>query len=429
MFQRLYKSSILRLFSAAVLDQAILSAANFAVGLLLVRYAENTEYGYYVLAFASIQLMLTAQGAWITGPLAVLAPKTTPERRQHMIGAVDHAHHRWMRLLACVLAPIPFATYALGWVSFHDALIATATVFAGWLTLRRDLMRAVLLIYSRPQSLLYADILYATSLVGLATAAALLSPAEAFFCVIAIALSAVLGGWKARAYLTAEPGWTVVPIRPVWLQMRLLGHWGAVGALAHWVYTQSFNFVLAGRLDLDAVAQVNVVRLMLMPMVLLSVGVSALLVPSAAGWLHHEGLSRLIRRLWVFLAGLLALNLGYIFCVWMTRDWLTVTVMQKHIVELDNLLILWSIHMTLGMARDVFQAGVTALERFKDLAGLTAFAAVVSLTTMWFAIGHYGMIGALMGTIAGEAISLVGTAALLAQSARRNRALNTPRVV
>lgn len=426
MIRRLAGSPLLRLFSTAVIDQALLSAANFAAGLLLIRYAPVQEYGYFVLAFSSIQLFVSLQNAWVSGPLGVLAPKRSEERRREMIGAVEHSHGRFMLRLVLLLGVVPLAAHGFGLCSLHDALIATATVFAGWMTLRREFMRSMLMIYSRPQAVLLADALYVGMLLALTALAALFSPAAGIYAVLALGLAAALGARKGRGALAHSPGWVAAPAAATWAELRPLGSWGAVAALIYWIYSQSYNFVLASRLDLAAVANVNAARLLLMPMILLMVGVGSLLVPNAAGWLHREGLPRLIRRLWMFLGGLLFLDAVYVLALWWSRDWVTGSVMRRTIPDLDLMLLLWALHCALSTTRDIFQVGLIALERYRPMAWLTATSAIMSLSAMWWGIGHFGAPGALLGTILGETLSLAGVAALLYQSSRRARILAAP---
>ena len=70
--------------------------------------------------------------------------------------------------------------------------------------------------------------------------------------------------------------------------MRPLAIWATIGAMTYWIYNQSYNYVLASRIDLTAVADVNAARLLLMPTIVLTVGVKTLLVPTAAAWLAES---------------------------------------------------------------------------------------------------------------------------------------------
>lgn len=418
---------MLRLFSTAVFAQALISAANFTVGLLLIRYAPSSEYGYYVLAFSSLQLLTSAQAAWIAGPLMVLSARQEPERAREMVGSVEHTHRRVLRLVAPLLYVSPAVGAVAGLWPVHHGLIVSAAVLAGWMSLRRELMRTCHMIYARPLSVMRADAAYAGALIVLALAAATLSPAPALFSTLSLAGAAALGAFVGRRSFARATGWISRPQDPVWREMRPLAIWSLIGAVTYWIYSQSYNFILATALDIQAVAHVNAARLMLMPIVLLMVGVGSLLVPQCARWLNREGVGVMMRRLWAFLGGLLILAALYVAVLWHLRHWIVDDVMRKPIPGLDLLLMLWTVQLLLSMARDVFQAGLAAMGRFESMAWITGLATVLSLAATWVGIHHYGASGALVGTIAGELVSLLGVFAMLLRGGRAATPLTAPR--
>lgn len=420
MIRRLAKSPLTRLFSTSVIDQALLSAANFLVGILLIRHApDQQQYGLYILAFSTVQLLVSAQGSWVGGPLVVLAPKRSAERRREMISSVERDQKRVLRWTAGLIAPMPFIGAALGLWSHDEAWVAFATVFAGWMTLRREFLRSALFIYGRPQSVLASDILYTATLLTLVAVSLQVEPAIAAAAVMSIGLAAGLARWSSHRSVANSVGWQTPPDTHFWAEMRALGAWATAGAMIYWIYGQSYNFVLAHRMDLHAVAEVNVVRLLLMPLSLMSLGVSNVLIPNVSTWLHHEGLPVVARRLVPFVLGLLALQLLYIGLLWATRGWVMSEVMRKTIAQVDSMILLWALANLIAMTRDVFQSALIALGRFKVMAVLTGVAAIGSLSTMWYCIDRFGALGAIIGVAVGEGLSLIGVLGLLTLSLQR----------
>ena len=88
MIRKLATSRLLHLFSGAVIDQAMLSAASLAVGLLLIRHTNDTDYGHFVLAQSALLLLVSLQAAFLNGPMAILAPKKDPAEKRDMVGAM-----------------------------------------------------------------------------------------------------------------------------------------------------------------------------------------------------------------------------------------------------------------------------------------------------------------------------------------------------
>lgn len=404
---------MLRLFSTAVVAQGLISGANFAVGLFLIRFAPDPEYGYYVLAFSSMQLLSSAQAAWVAGPLTVLSARETAERARQMVGSVELAHRQLLRWIAPALSVLPVAGAWIGLWPMHHALIGTAAVVAGWMTLRRELMRTCHMIYARPHSVMRADAAYAGALAALSLCAATLTSAPALFATLSLATAAAVGAFVGRRSFARATGWCSQPKDAVWREMRPLAIWSLLGAVTYWVYSQSYNFILATTLNVEAVAHVNAARLMLMPIVLLMVGVGSLLVPQSARWFNNEGIGVMVRRLWAFLGGLMLLAAIYVGVLWNLRHWIVDDVMHKPIPELDLLLVMWTVQLLLSMARDVFQAGLAAMGHFRSMAWVTGAATVVSLAATWYGISTYGEVGALVGTISGELVSLLGVGAML----------------
>ena len=152
--------------------------------------------------------------------------------------------------------------------------------------------------------------------------------------VAAVAAGSLAGTVYGRRRFERQHGWLDAPASPYWQQMRPLGIWTTAGAVIYWVHNQSYNYVLAVQTDLEAVAHANAARLMLMPTVLMLVGVSSLLMPLAAGWLHREGLPVVLRRLWSFALGLLVLVGG--FGAWSVFSQISGAVVASGRIEVDR---------------------------------------------------------------------------------------------
>jgi O-antigen/teichoic acid export membrane protein len=213
--------------------------------------------------------------------------------------------------------------------------------------------------------------------------------------------------------VSKDPGFFTGDAGEFWKEMRPLAVWATIGALTYWIYNQSYNYVLASRIDLKAVADVNAARLLLMPTIVLTVGVKTLLVPTAAAWLAESDVGRLIRRLLLFATGIALIDVVYCATLWIFRDTVAQDLMHKTIGNRDLLLLLWALLSMIALYRDLLQTGVFALQKFRSLAGITALSAVVSLSIMWFGIPSWGAPAALIGQVAGETINLVGVAGLL----------------
>ena len=416
------RGGLIKQFSTTVVDQVVLSAANFIVGLLLIRRTSDADYGMFVLVQSAIMLLISGQMAWLSSPLAVLAPGKPAALRRLMVGSVEASQRRFLNGAAVAALAIPAIGYFLHYWTGLETLVVVLGIAACWAALQREYLRGVLLIYGRPQAMLRADVInVAVLLVGALIAVYGPKPAVVW-AVAALIASALSGMAAARRSLARDPGCATGDSAPFWREMRPLAVWATIGAMTYWIYNQSYNYVLASRIDLTAVADVNAARLLLMPTIVLTVGVKTLLVPTAASWLAESSVGRLIRKLLLFATGIALIDVVYCIVLWIFRDAASHDLMHKNIANRDMLLILWALLSLIALYRDLLQTGLFALRKFRSLAGVTALSAAASLTIMWMGIKDWGPAAALIGQVAGESINLGGVVVLLAVAYRNERA-------
>ena len=181
---------------------------------------------------------------------------------------------------------------------------------------------------------------------------------------------------------------------------------------------RAMYILLAGRVDLKAVADVNVTRLLLMPPMVLTIGVQALLMPITPGWFAEGGLRRLLGRLRKIILVMVAVDLVYLAVMWVSRDWLTGTVLHKEIGSRDLLLSLWALVALIGVVRDVMQCALFALGRMKSMAAQGILSASVAVVLTWFSIDWWGAPAVLIGQIVAELVNLAGIGRLLRRALR-----------
>jgi O-antigen/teichoic acid export membrane protein len=208
--------------------------------------------------------------------------------------------------------------------------------------------------------------------------------------------------------LARHPGWVSGDAGPVLREMRHQGLWALVGSLGYWLYASASNYMLAGLFNIKAVADVNATRLLVMPVITVTVGMQALLNPTAALWLAEMGVARLVRRLFLFLIGLILLDLAYLAVVWVSRDWVFGTILHKHADQRDELLLLWAGVALIGVARDVMQSAIVALGRAKYMAGQSLVCAAVSLSVTLIGVSRWGAAVVLIAQMVGELVNFVG---------------------
>src|SRR5580693_2974866 len=94
----------LQMISSAVLSQAVLSAGNFIVGLMLIRLTPHAQYAYYVLIITAVQLLAGLQLAFIQPSLVrCLAVADRAARREFVGGAYREQRRRLLFVTAAAV--------------------------------------------------------------------------------------------------------------------------------------------------------------------------------------------------------------------------------------------------------------------------------------------------------------------------------------
>lgn len=401
------RGMFVRMFSGAVIDQALLSASSLAVGLLLIRHASELQYGYFVLVTSILMLMTSLQSSFI-GP-AMIHRMTTLDRegRGRLTGAIYREQRRWSHLVALVAAAGTLLLWANGLLDRQTGPLVLVTIGTAAAALRREFFRMVLLAYRRSAEVLRADTAYVVLMVAGALATSRMSgPAAA--TTILLGVAALVGGSLLQGLLRSREAWDTTGDHGILRRIAPVGAWAVSGAVIHWSYTHGYNYLVAGTLDVAAIAAIAATRLLLMPINLLSTGIGALMLPLTSAWLHALGAAVVLRRLTLFAGGVAAASLLYLGTLWLTRDWIFANVLNKQFEDGDTLLLLWSGVFVLMVMRDQLIYLLVARQRFRILAALSALSAVVSLMVSYVGMQHFGVVGAVLGLLVGEALSLAG---------------------
>jgi len=412
--------AFVRMFGSAIVVQALLSATNFIVGLILIRRTTNVDYGYYVLVTATALLVTGLQNAYIQPPLVIRMTPATREQRAELIGGIWRGQRRILAIVAGLAALLVVLLGASGMVTTDLALLGLSSVFALSAALFRDFFRTVLLSYRRSTDVLKADVCYG-GLLLLLVPLATLTPLPAMAAVAGVGVAAVAGGiLLARALWLHEPWNRAGPMRML-RELAPLGTWSALGSATHWSFSQGYNYVVAGTLDVAAVAALAATRLLMMPVNLLSGGIGSLMMATATSWLHAHGSRELFRRLLLIACGLGALASIYFFAIWWLRDLIFWRLMHKQFAQSGLMVAAWSAVFLVMIFRDQlnFVPGASGLHR--RLMGVTAAAAVVSLVAGYVAIRQLGALGAPLGVLLGELCNLAGIICLSVLEMRRRR--------
>lgn len=410
-----------RMFSSAILIQALLSAANLLISLILIRRASDADYGYFVLITNSLLLLTSLQGAFIQPSMVMRMTQTDALGRGRLIGGLAHAQGRVLAgLAAALMLAITLALFT-GFATPHVALLLGVALGAALAALFREFFRISLLAYRRPNDVLRADFVF-VALFVVGAYASTFTPLPAVGATFSLGIAALVGGHVlSRALQRYEP-WVRTNNPGLLRSIAPIGAWSAAGAITHWAFSQGYNYVAVGTLDVTAVAALAATRLTMMPVNLMSAGIASLMMATASAWLNQHGAAAVFRRLSRVAGGLCLAALAYMVLLWLLRDWIFTEVMGKDFPQRDELLLCWSAVFLVAVFRDQLLYLPGASGRFRPMAFITLISALLSLAITYVALGQFGVIGAPIGVLTGEVANLLGILALSAREIRRERA-------
>lgn len=404
--------------STSVINQALLSAASLGVGLILIRFASNTEYAYYVLAINLMALMASLQGSFIGPTVGVRLIHDDLSDRMDMVGGL-YRDQKWVtRVLALIAGGLAAALWLVNLISTHNAVVIAGVAVLLLATLHREFFRMILLCHHRTTDVLKADLVY----VGVLLAVIVTSVFTSYIAVataVGLILAAALGGWRMRQALNQFEPWNKIGMPGILRQIAPLNFWVAVGSVIHWSFSQGYSYVVAGTLGLQAVAAIAATRMLMMPINLLSTGLGSMMLPVSSRWLKDHGPSHVFNRLAQISFALASLSLIYSVLIWVLRHWIMDSVLNKHFEGSDSLIIYWSIAFTLVVLRDQMIHLPMSRGKFKAMTAMTAVSASVAIAGSYFAMQHLGAPGAVIGIICGEVIQVLGIYAIAYRETRQ----------
>lgn len=409
----------LRLFASGITIQALLSASNFAVGLLLIRYTPTREYGYYVLVLNAVTLLVGVQNTFISPQMVLRLVRGTPTQRADLVGGLYRSQLRLLPAVAGIAMVIILAIFLLGRLPPRLLWLICAGTFAILASLYREFFRLVLFSYRLPAAVLKADAVYTSLLIGGAVLASFSGQRASITMALMMSLAALCGGLLCARSLWRHEPWNISGARGILRELAPHGVWTTSGNIIHWLLSQGFNFLVAAVLSAAAVGALAATRLFIMPINMLSMGIGTTIYPVVAAWLDAHGAVTTLRRLLLIVGALAAVALCYFGVVWIAREWIFAHILRKHFHDSDVLMRLWFAIGILMLIRDQVIFLPLARARYPTLTFITAAAATVALAVCYLVLHVTGVTGALWGVLAGECVNVCGLLTLSVIETRR----------
>ncbi|WP_231502000.1 lipopolysaccharide biosynthesis protein [Herbaspirillum sp. RV1423] len=392
---------------ASLIDQALLSGLNFALGLVLIRLATKESYGVYSQLYVAGIFASTVIEALITGPLTTIAPGRSPDERARL--ATLLLRFQWQLSIGLALAFGAGSAFVadLTGIDAHPLLLGIAFAVYLFANAQREYHRSISFIEARPRRVLHTDIAYALAAaigVGILLLVGYLTVPAIF---LVMGLANIVGMWRSTDHGYARQAHEPASFRAAVAEVMQRGRWALPGALVAWATNYSYLYIAAAMLGVAAAADLNASRLLLMPISLSVLAWSRVARPmvsrlsAARDWKHLDHLA------WASVAGIEIVTVLYVVVLWLALPWLQAHVLGVKYHGLEPMVLAWGGYFAINAARWIGSSWLTSNDQYRLLLVSGVACLIVMLISASVFIPLYGAWGAILALIIVEVFDLL----------------------
>lgn len=409
LFQKLFRKYGSSRRNQTILDQLIVSASNFATGVLLVRGLGLTQFGRFTVAYTLILLANNVQLSFISSPMISFgALCATPQDRGRYVRGMFGVQLVFGAIVTVVTG---IAAVAILWVKpqYGSMRLIPALACGVLMFLMQDWLRRYYFTVGKAWASIWNDaISYIGQLIVLLVLAVIhqLSVVSALW---AIALTS--GAAFAMGVFFERLGFTVLEIQLAWRRSRSASRDLAIASQLQWFVYQGAMLIGANVLGAQAAGSVRATQNVVGPV---NVGFQAMenLVPIKAGEeMRRGGVQQVAAFLLRFGAkGFLLLSIVFLGIGAFAKDFLSFfyghqVAVYSGILDLQFLyfLLVWPLRQFNYLFRTIGRTGAIL---WSSLA-----AAMTSLVLIYPFVHRYNALGIMLAAVSGQIANLVWMAA------------------
>lgn len=363
----------------SVLDQAIVSAFNFALNLYLIRLWSPEDFGVFAVVAAAALLAAMLQNALINTPLAVHLPVAVSADERTLLRRVFTASNAVLTvLLLCG------ATGGL-WLWLDASQVNLAVAAGAFIASQflREYYRALLAVDGRLRALLAVDVAYV--LLSVLTLASVQQGGYISLQSVSAVLL-VLSGWglvsvvvflwpRALPSLAALPG----EVRSVFASQAHEIRWSLLGVITTDIQNRGYLFVAAAVFGPATVAHLQAGRIFFGPLNLLTSAWSRVARPQLARHLGSAEVGAFKKLLRQAMLAFVVFNLLFLGALYVTWPYLSALVFDGKYQGLGYVTAGWGGVNLVFQMRSCMSVAVQAMRRFRELTLSTIYGAFLSM--------------------------------------------------
>jgi O-antigen/teichoic acid export membrane protein len=388
-----------------VADQALTSAENFAIGVILVRNCTKAEFGLFALGYGILVLGWSLIAALTTAQMSAALSRESlgGQERQARCGSLLRR-----LLVACIVTTSCSALVTLLVAQFHVVAYLDTTY---WLLLSsalpgiclRDFMRRYFFQErSETRALLMDASALTLTIATLGAFAALHAPhlhsvAAATLALggLAVAVWGIIAGGPSPH---KHGGRALGGLSSLWRA----GRWNIGATVVSWLQNQAYTFFVTAMLGLSGLATANAPRVLLTPITLLSTGVALPLLPRFAKQRANLHTVVSIRSLCALLALTFVFVGLYTLALWLARKSIIPLILGSRYTDIWPCMVAWAIANAFTNVRIYYSTFLLAKGGFRQLAVANILSAMVVIGLTGPLIHFFGVVGSVYSIAAGE---------------------------
>ncbi|PAD44029.1 Uncharacterised protein [Niallia circulans] len=379
-----------------VVDQGVISAVNFLIGLSFIYFSTEEEYGLYTMIMGVFMLLTNLQNALINTPMIVLSPKMSCERANQFRKSMFY-------VLQLMIVPVIIALFFVNLILNNEGLklgFFICIALSMFFLLYRDFFRAEEYSKLQPQKALRRDMLYSFLSLILIAFLIRLGYLNALSALLIIGFNSLLVSIaKIKEIITNSlPKSRVIDdFKNSWKYAR----WSLVGATGSWLQMNSYIYILPMVVGVRELAIIAASRLIMTPITMLLGSWGNFIKPQLAKKIS-DGNSTL-KLIMLSIVALVLLLIGFLGIVYLILHEFSGYIPSSY-TEVKSLIVIWFGILGFQIIRMNLSFLMQANLKFRYLAKWGTMVALLTIISTLIFIQYFGLAGALYGLLLGEII-------------------------
>ena len=398
-FKKIFKSTLIKKGGVATLDQIFLSATNFLITILLIKYLTKADYGYYSIAYSIALYLVSIQNALINTPLNVLYAGIRKEEQKNYVSSL-----LWSFLL--VLIPVTLliiiVSPILNKIGIEKQIInmCIALSISAIGILIREYARSYLYTIHRETSVLLLDIIFIVSYILCIFLIIWLGSLSILFVFISMGFASLFASLIYLGPIVKK--FNLKSITSSFIQNWEFGKWALLGATTSHARAYGSTYILSLISNIEAVADLNASRLLMMPFAQIILGWERIIKPHGSQMREDNRLKYFYKEM-ILSALLISVGLiVYSSTLYVFFDSFIDILFKAEYQGLAKYLPFYTIIFMLRIASKNASNGLQVIKQFKSESTVSLFTMIITLTSSYYFVKLLQIKGALISNIIGE---------------------------